>query len=368
MAASTTVNGKTVVHSESGGAVATFPDVCLTPTPGGPVPVPYPNLARSADLAGGTRTVTVDGVPIAVEGSVFGRSTGDEPGTQKGVLSRAQGGEARFLNWSFDVKVEGRGVCRLMDPMASNGGSPTNTPPAAEVQPPLVVPPVSSPDLRSVHRLRVRPVYAPDNVYTDVPENASVFSTGYRLQSIPGAAVVDFNRDHEQYAWGESDVPDEGAYALTFFPFSFAERPLKTALPKGRGAGVLRHLASETKRTAADLEEASDRLKRRTRRSAPSDPDAGLAKGRIDTARTRLTEAHELAKEGDGERAPATAGAVLGKIEEAEHELEAAASLLRRSEGRADDAGEADREAVRDALAATAALRLDLQHDLASPP
>jgi hypothetical protein len=28
-----------------GGAVAAFPDVCKTPVPAGPVPIPYPNIA-----------------------------------------------------------------------------------------------------------------------------------------------------------------------------------------------------------------------------------------------------------------------------------------------------------------------------------
>jgi hypothetical protein len=28
-----------------GGVIASFPDVCKTPTPGGPVPIPYPNMA-----------------------------------------------------------------------------------------------------------------------------------------------------------------------------------------------------------------------------------------------------------------------------------------------------------------------------------
>jgi len=31
-----------------GQSVAAFPDVCKTPSPGGPVPIPYPNLANPA--------------------------------------------------------------------------------------------------------------------------------------------------------------------------------------------------------------------------------------------------------------------------------------------------------------------------------
>jgi hypothetical protein len=31
--------------TKRGSAVLAFPDVCKTPTPGGPVPIPYPNIA-----------------------------------------------------------------------------------------------------------------------------------------------------------------------------------------------------------------------------------------------------------------------------------------------------------------------------------
>ena len=37
------------------------PDVCKTPSPGGPVPIPYPNIAQSVTLAKGTTTVKADG-------------------------------------------------------------------------------------------------------------------------------------------------------------------------------------------------------------------------------------------------------------------------------------------------------------------
>jgi len=83
------VNGRSLVHKASDGyARATLPDVCNTPTPGGPVPVAYPNLAFSADLAGGTTSVLVDGGHSAAnKGSRFAVSTGDEPGTLGGVIS-----------------------------------------------------------------------------------------------------------------------------------------------------------------------------------------------------------------------------------------------------------------------------------------
>ena len=47
------VNGtaNSLVHKGSNGiSTATIPDVCKTPSPGGPVPIPYPNISQSATL------------------------------------------------------------------------------------------------------------------------------------------------------------------------------------------------------------------------------------------------------------------------------------------------------------------------------
>jgi len=139
MAATVCVNGMTVVHKSSGGQVCFFPDVCLTPSPAGPVPVPYPNIARSADTDQGSKTVTIDGNPVMLKGSVFSKSTGDEAGSAGGVASGVTKGKAEFINYSFDVKIEGKCVPRLGDMMLGNIGSCPNTPPSPEFQPPLVV-------------------------------------------------------------------------------------------------------------------------------------------------------------------------------------------------------------------------------------
>ena len=135
MAVTVNVNDLSVVHQGSNGmAIASAPDVCKTPTPGGPVPMPYPNIAKSSDLAMGTVTVSVDGNPVAVKDSMFAVSTGDEAGTAGGgVVSNLIKGPAKFANYSFDVKFEGKNVARLTDPMTMNGNAP-NTASPAEVQ------------------------------------------------------------------------------------------------------------------------------------------------------------------------------------------------------------------------------------------
>lgn len=135
MATAVMVNGRTVVHKKSDGTSTAGPDPCLTPTPS-PSPVPYSNVALSRDTTGGASSVLADGVPLAIKSSCFAQSTGDEPGTAGGgVVSGRIKGKASFLNYSFDVLVEGENVPRLGDPMQHNHGSPSNTVSPAEVQP-----------------------------------------------------------------------------------------------------------------------------------------------------------------------------------------------------------------------------------------
>ena len=116
------INDLTLVHKSSmGTAVATIPDVCKTPSPGGPVPMPYPNIALSADLMKGTTTVKADGGNMcANKGSELFKSTGDEPGVGGGVKSSTFIKEATWLLYSFDVMLEGKNACRLTDKLFIN--------------------------------------------------------------------------------------------------------------------------------------------------------------------------------------------------------------------------------------------------------
>jgi hypothetical protein len=138
MPATVNVNNRTVVHKGSNG-VATAPgtDVCNTPTPAGPVPTPYPNIAMSTNAASGAKKVKMDGNPVMLSSSNFSTSTGDEAGNSPGgVVSAKFKGKAEFVAYSFDVKIEGKGVPRLGDMMVQNKGASPNTPPMPEVQPP----------------------------------------------------------------------------------------------------------------------------------------------------------------------------------------------------------------------------------------
>src|SRR5258708_39989524 len=105
------VNNLSVVHKDSGGITSAFPDVCKTPAPPAPpIPIPYPNIAKSSDTAKGTKNVKVDGKPVCVKDSNFSTSTGDEAGSIGGVASSKTKGKAEFVNFSFDVQFEGKNV------------------------------------------------------------------------------------------------------------------------------------------------------------------------------------------------------------------------------------------------------------------
>jgi hypothetical protein len=136
MANTVGVNKMSVVTKDSQGTTVAFPDVCKTPSPAGPIPIPYPNIARSADTAKGSQKVTVENNPLCLKDSNFSTSTGDEAGTAGGgVASSKTKGKAEFVNFSFDVKVEGKNVARAFDLMLHND---KNTPPVPLMQPPVV--------------------------------------------------------------------------------------------------------------------------------------------------------------------------------------------------------------------------------------
>lgn len=130
------VNFLSVVHASSSGTTIAFPDVCKTPSPAGPIPIPYPNIAKSSDTASGTSTVKCDGNPVCVKDSNFSMSTGDEAGSAGGgVASNKIKGKAEFVMFSMDVKFDGKNVCRAFDIMLHND---KNTPPFPLLQGPAV--------------------------------------------------------------------------------------------------------------------------------------------------------------------------------------------------------------------------------------
>ena len=123
------INGTnlSLVHKFSNGiSTATIPDVCKTPSPGGPIPIPYPNIAQSITLSDGTTTVKGDKAMAANKGSKFALSNGDNAGVVGGIKSSTFMKEATWILYSFDVKMDGKNACRFTDPMYHNSENTVN--------------------------------------------------------------------------------------------------------------------------------------------------------------------------------------------------------------------------------------------------
>ncbi|MCY0991084.1 DUF4150 domain-containing protein [Nannocystis sp. ILAH1] len=120
-----------VTDGSSGIAAATIPNVCKMPGPPAPfVPTPLPNIGKSdSSPAGYSKGVTIEGNKVAIKGATF-KSMGDvaSRGTGGGLVSNNVEGPTSFVGpGSMDVKIEGKNVHLLSDPMLNNGG-PSGTP------------------------------------------------------------------------------------------------------------------------------------------------------------------------------------------------------------------------------------------------
>jgi len=115
-------------------ARATIPNVCKMPAPPAPfVPSPLPNTAKSAlSPKGFSVSVEIEGNKVAIRGATF-ESMGDmaSKGTGGGLISANTHGPAKFITpGSMTVKIEGKSVHLLAEPMLNNcgpSGSPPNT-------------------------------------------------------------------------------------------------------------------------------------------------------------------------------------------------------------------------------------------------
>jgi len=120
MSQSTFANSRGIVHKGSGGGNIVFPDVCKTPVGPAIVPIPYPNMGKASDTSKGAKSVTVDKKMPMVKGAKYSTSYGDEAGVAKGIIGSKTKGVCEFMMYSFNVKFEGKNVCRLGDPIFHN--------------------------------------------------------------------------------------------------------------------------------------------------------------------------------------------------------------------------------------------------------
>lgn len=166
-------NKQGISHKGSGAeADSTAPDVCLTPVGPSQVPVPYSNNAKSATLDKGSKTVKIGGNMVAIDGCCYSTSTGDQPGSGKGVISGTVGDKAEFATCSSDVKIEGKGVCRNDDLTTHNNGNTLGKNKDSSASPPKssIPPPPKA-------TLRIKVV---EHLSWDAWEDAKTFNLGFR--------------------------------------------------------------------------------------------------------------------------------------------------------------------------------------------
>ena len=68
--------------THQGYSVSGFPDVCKTPSPAGPVPIPYPNAGYGQQNTAASKAVTFQQRNVAIKDSNFVGYTGDEAGVK----------------------------------------------------------------------------------------------------------------------------------------------------------------------------------------------------------------------------------------------------------------------------------------------
>lgn len=112
------------------GIAFAFPDICKTPSPGGSVPVPYPNIAQLSDAKDVADDLLLGGSPLKalLLDSFVQASTGDEGGTAGGGLkSGGIKGQCKVTSASTTVLYGGKGVARFGDTTSQNDENATGT-------------------------------------------------------------------------------------------------------------------------------------------------------------------------------------------------------------------------------------------------
>src|SRR5687767_13038551 len=90
-----------------------FPDVCLTPTPAGPVPIPYPNIGLGPTAIPAQVNTLFMCTPAHNLATTIPLSNGDNPGVAMGVASGMVMGPVRPVTAAFTVLVGGIPASRL---------------------------------------------------------------------------------------------------------------------------------------------------------------------------------------------------------------------------------------------------------------
>ncbi|MDR6887723.1 MULTISPECIES: DUF4150 domain-containing protein [Variovorax] len=102
-----------------------FPDVCLTPTPAGPVPIPYPNIAMGPMAVPNCPTILFMCMPAHNLATTIPMTNGDNTGVNMGVASGTVMGPSRHVTGAFTVLLNGMPATRMTSMSLQNS---TNCP------------------------------------------------------------------------------------------------------------------------------------------------------------------------------------------------------------------------------------------------
>ena len=102
-----------------------FPDVCETPTPAGPIPIPYPNIAMGPTAIPTAPNILVLAMPIHNLATEIVLTNGDNAGLAMGLASGTVMGPSKHLTGAFTVLMDGMPVSRMTSVALQNS---TNCP------------------------------------------------------------------------------------------------------------------------------------------------------------------------------------------------------------------------------------------------
>lgn len=111
--------------TKGGGQCTGFPDVCKVPAPAPPgfIPTPFPNVGNVASADKVTKKVFIQNKGVVHEGSEIPRSSGDEAGTLKGMVSTMNMSKVVYTSAVTKVKVEGQSIVTALKPTKQNDGN-----------------------------------------------------------------------------------------------------------------------------------------------------------------------------------------------------------------------------------------------------
>ncbi|MBR0660362.1 DUF4150 domain-containing protein [Neoroseomonas oryzicola] len=108
-------------NTQMSGVDVAFPDVCLTPSPVGPVPIPYPNIASGSTAIPSQFTTMILCAPMHNMGTTVPLTNGDNAGVATGVASGMVMGPSRHVLGAFTVLVKGQPATRMTSMSNQNG-------------------------------------------------------------------------------------------------------------------------------------------------------------------------------------------------------------------------------------------------------